>query len=351
MPGFCKRAGCLLTAAALMMTFAAGCSGSTGTAPAENKIITYGQPDDWANWKEMFATFNQKYGTTHTDTDMSSAEEIQKFGAEKNNPVADTAEVGMMWGPVAVKQGVTMPYKHANWDKIGDWAKDKDGNWSGLYVGVPVFLVNTDIVKNVPKSWNDLLKSEYKDMVCMSNPQTSGSGQNMVLAASYALGGSVTNLDASMSYFSKLQKAGNIKNISVSVATLQKGEVPIYIVYDFLAKGYQEQLKGQANFSIVFPEEGSIWAPGALIINKWSPHPENAKKFADFVSSDEGQLIFAKGYARPIRYVEGNLQIPDDIKSKMLPDSFYKNCGKPTEWDKVPPDVIAARWTKEVLGQ
>ncbi|WP_411677371.1 extracellular solute-binding protein [Caproicibacter sp.] len=348
-----KPISCVFLALSLVFSIT-GCSGAGGSkAPSakEDKIVTYGQPDDWANWKEMFAAFNKKYGSTHVDTDMSSAEEIQKFGAEKNNPVADTADIGMMWGPVAVSQGVTMGYKNANWDKIGDWAKDPDGNWFGTYVGVPVFLVNTDVVKDVPQSWNDLLKSEYKDMICIANPQTSGSGQNMVLAAAYALGGDITKVDASIDYFAKLQKEGNIKNISASVATLQKGEVPIYIVYDFLAKGYQEDLKGQANFKIVFPKEGSIWAPSALMINKWSPHPGLAKKFADFVSSDEGQAIFAEGHAHPIRYVEGNLKLPDDVKSELLPDSFYTNCGKPSEWNSVSPDEIAQKWGKEVLGQ
>src|SRR4029453_5891194 len=80
-------------------------------AKAEKKIVSYGQPDDWANWKEIWQVFCSRYGCTHEDTDMSSAEEISKFKAERANPVADTAEIGMIWGPVAVKEGVTAPYK------------------------------------------------------------------------------------------------------------------------------------------------------------------------------------------------------------------------------------------------
>ncbi|MCR4431738.1 MAG: extracellular solute-binding protein [Tepidanaerobacteraceae bacterium] len=349
----------LMLSAVILFT---GCSGNNGAAnpntppdenkaKAEGKYVTYGQPDDWANWKEMFQVFNAKYGITRQDTDMSSAEEITKFKAERNNPQADSAEIGMVWGPVAVKEGVTMAYKNANWDKIPDWAKDPDGNWFGLYVGVPVFLVNKEIVKDIPQSWADLLKPEYKNMVVMSDPRSSGSGVNAVLAVAYALGGDIKNLDPAMKYFAQLKKQGNIKNVKGSIANIQKGEAPIVILYDFLAQGYKEKLKNEVDLEIVFPKEGSIYAPGALILNKWAPHPNLAKLFADFVTSDEGQIIFAKGYARPIRAIAGNLTLPKEVKDRMLPESFYGNVGKPQAWSEVPPELIADRWTKEVLGQ
>jgi putative spermidine/putrescine transport system substrate-binding protein len=97
-------------------------------ARAEKSIVSYGQPDDWANWKEIWEAFCARYACTHQDTDMSSAEEIAKLKAERNNPVADTAELGMIWGPIAVKEGVTAAYKGAHWDKIPAWAKDPDGH-------------------------------------------------------------------------------------------------------------------------------------------------------------------------------------------------------------------------------
>ena len=48
-------------------------------AKKEGKYVTYGQPDDWANWKGVFEKFNSIFGNTRVDTDMSSAEEITKF--------------------------------------------------------------------------------------------------------------------------------------------------------------------------------------------------------------------------------------------------------------------------------
>ena len=55
-------------------------------AKAEGALNSYGMPPDWTNFGEIWDGFLPKYNLTHTDTDMSSAEEIQKFDAEKNNP-------------------------------------------------------------------------------------------------------------------------------------------------------------------------------------------------------------------------------------------------------------------------
>ncbi len=345
-------AGCSQNTGAEQQTLAALGKPDVEKAKAEGKYVTYGQPDDWANWAGVFEIFTGTYGISRTDTDMSSSEEIAKFKAEKNNPQADSADIGMVWGPVAVAEGVTLPYKNANWDKIPDWAKDKDGNWFGTYVGVPVFLVNTDLVENVPTSWEDLKKPEYKNCVVISDPRTSGSGANMVLAAAYALGGDITNLDPAMQLFAELEKSGNIKKISGSPANIQKGEVPIMIQYDFLAWSNQNRFKDEVNLEVVLPKEGSIYAPGALMLNRYSPHPNLAMLFSDFISSDEGQLEMAKSGALPIRYVAGNLEIPEDIKALMLPEDFYKgNIGSPEGWAEVSPETIADRWEDEVSGQ
>lgn len=36
-------------------------------------------PDTWANWKDTWADLKNLYGIEHSDTDMSSAQEIAKL--------------------------------------------------------------------------------------------------------------------------------------------------------------------------------------------------------------------------------------------------------------------------------
>ena len=127
-------------------------------AKTEGTIISVGMPDSWANWKDTWADLSGNYGLKHTDTDMSSAEEIAKFEAEKDKPTADIGDVGIAFAPVAVEKGVAQPYKTTYWDEVPDWAKDKDGNWVVGYQGTIGFLVNKKLVKDVPKSWDDLTR-------------------------------------------------------------------------------------------------------------------------------------------------------------------------------------------------
>ncbi|RMP03459.1 hypothetical protein ALQ29_05337, partial [Pseudomonas marginalis pv. marginalis] len=72
-------------------------------AKAEGAVNSVGMPDDWANWKGTWEDLASKYGLKHIDTDMSSAQEIAKFKAEKDNASADIGDVGAAFGPIAVK--------------------------------------------------------------------------------------------------------------------------------------------------------------------------------------------------------------------------------------------------------
>ena len=57
-------------------------------AKKEGEVNSVGMPDSWANWKGTWQDLLSKYGLKHVDTDMSSAQEIAKFDAEKNNATA-----------------------------------------------------------------------------------------------------------------------------------------------------------------------------------------------------------------------------------------------------------------------
>ena len=72
--------------------------------------------------------------------------------------------MGAAFGPIAVKQGVTQPYKPTTWAQVPDWAKDKDGNWALAYTGTIAFIVNKKLLhgSEAPKSWADLKTGKYK---------------------------------------------------------------------------------------------------------------------------------------------------------------------------------------------
>lgn len=74
-------------------------------ARKEGEVNSVGMPDSWANWKDTWQDLQSKYGLKHADTDMSSAQEIAKFDAEKGNATADIGDVGAAFGPSRCKKG------------------------------------------------------------------------------------------------------------------------------------------------------------------------------------------------------------------------------------------------------
>jgi putative spermidine/putrescine transport system substrate-binding protein len=260
----------------------------------------------------------------------------------------DIADIGYDFVGRLMENNLTMPYKNASWDKIPDKFKDKDGNWSVAYWGAISFLVNTSKVKNLPQTWNDLLKPEYKDMVCSRDPRISTYATASVLAAAYANGGSEQNVQPGLDWFKSLRDSGNLrKGVVLNVASVQKGECPISMVYDF--DGFAKRDATGLPLQVIIPKDGTVGMLFAQYISAASPHPNAAKLAINFLHTDEGQIMLAQGYAHPAQAVK----LPADVAAKMLPESAYGNIHFPTDLVSFSAAVkkIADGWNKIQGGQ
>lgn len=314
-------------------------------AKEEGSVVSVGMPDSWANWKDTWADMGSKYGLTHSDTDMSSAEEIAKFEAEKDKPTADIGDVGIAFGPVAVSKGVTQPYKTSYWDEIPAWAKDADGHWVVGYQGSISFFTNSKLVKDAPKSWEDLKTGDYK--IIVGDVTKAAQAQMAVLAAAIAFGGDESNIEPGIAYFEELAKNGRLSNAEASLANMEKGEVEVTLLWDFNALNYKDML-GADQYDVAIPSEGSVVSGYATIINKYAPHPNAAKLTREYILSDEGQINLAKGYARPIR---SGIELPADVAAKLLPEDAYTNVkpvGDYSVWEETA-KKLPQLWQERVL--
>ncbi len=288
-------------------------------AKKEGQLISYGMSDDWVNLGNIWTTIEKRYGVKHTDTDMTSAEQITHLLAEKNAPVMDVADIGYDFLGKLLESNLAMPYKNSSYDKIPAEFKDADGRWAVAYWGAISFLVNTDIIKNAPQTWNDLLKPEYKDKVCSRDPAVSTYATGSVLAAAYANGGGEDNVKPGLDWFKQLRDSGNLRSgVVLNVAAVQKGECPISLVYDF--DGFAKRDATGLPLQVIIPKDATVGMLFAEYINAVAPHPNAAKLEIDFLLSDEGQIMLAQGYAHPARK---DVKLPEAVASKMLPDSAY----------------------------
>lgn len=316
-----------------------------GKAKEEGKINSVGMPDTWANWVETWNELGTKYSLKHTDTDMSSAEEIAKFAAEKENASADIGDVGIAFGPIAEDQGLTIPYKTSYWNEIPNWAKDDNGDWVVGYTGTMAFITDKNKVKKAPTSWEDIKNGDY--IVSIGDALTANQAQFAILAAAYAFGGDEKNIQPGIDFFAELAKQGRLSAGDPSVANLEKGEIDVALLWDFNALGYRHQIN-EARFDVTIPKEASVTSGYATIINKYAKNPNAAKATREYILSDAGQENLAKGYARPIRE---DVKLSKEVKDLLLPADLYKNA-KPVSDQKAWEETtkkIPQIWQEQVL--
>ncbi|WP_279070611.1 ABC transporter substrate-binding protein [Faecalicoccus pleomorphus] len=319
-------------------------------AKEDGEVNSVGMPDTWANWGETWTEIEEKYGIKHTDTDMSSAEEIALFANEASDATKEIGDVGQSFGPVAEEQGVTLPYKTSYWDSVPDWAKDDDGDWIIGYYGTITFITNKNLVEEAPTSWQDVLEGDYT--LTIGDVSVATQAQSGLLSAAIAFGGDESNIQPGLDFFKTLAEEGRLDMGDTSVARLEKGEIEVAVLWDYNSLGYRSQImenNPDANFEVSVPSDGAIQSGYCTIINKYTKRPYAAAVAREYILSDEGQINLAKGYARPIR---DDVELPEDVKANLLPDDQYTNARfieDQEAWDKAVAD-LSSSWQEEVVA-
>lgn len=320
-------------------------------AKEEGVIETVGMPDNWACWGDSFAKIEELYGIKRYDTDMGSAEELSLFEAEKDDPTKDLGDVGHAFSVVAKEKDVIQGYKPTTWDSIPDWAKDPDGGWIMSYTGTLGFCVNTELTGgSVPHTWAELLEGDYK--VCPGNVIGGASAQIGIISCAIANGGSLDNVQPGIDFYKELAKQGRIDPGENNYSRIANGEVAVSTdLFDFVTLGYQDTLEQEGSnvkIQTVIPQDGAITSGYCLVFNKYSPHPHATALAVEYLLSDEGQIDRARGFARPIRE---DVEIPEEIQAKMLPDSEYENTTTISDVNKLTEacEEVARLWEEEVI--
>lgn len=280
-------------------------------AKQEGTLSVIALPHDWCNYGTMIDKFKRKYpGITinELNPDAGSGDEIEAIRTNLNNKGPsnpDVIDVSLAFALLGKTEGLLQPYKVTSWETIPDDLKDTDGYWYGDYFGVMSFMVNTDVVKNVPQDWNDLLKPEYKNQVALSgDPRISNQGISTVHAAALANGGSLDDARPGLAYFSDLASRGNLNKLIANNASLARGITPIRLTYSFNALAGRDLMQNAPTVEVVVPRTGRYGSGFAMAINAYAPHANAAKLWMEYVYSDEGQLTFleAPGYCYPVRF-------------------------------------------------
>ncbi|MFF1423144.1 ABC transporter substrate-binding protein [Streptomyces sp. NPDC058280] len=274
-------------------------------AEKEGTLNAIALPPDWANYGEIIKAFEATYKVkVKVETpDAASADEINAIKSRKGQDRApDVVDLGIPFDRSGAAEGLFAPYKVASYDKIPAAQKDEQARWYNDYGGYISIGCDASRIKVCPTTFADLLKPEYKGKVALNgNPNKSGSAFGGVYAAALANKGSFTDIQPGIDFFGKLKKNGNFIPVETTTATVQKGETPISIDWDYLNASLADQFKGKGvDWKVAVPADGVYAQYYSQAINKDAPHPAAARLWMEFLYGAEGQNLFLKGYARPV---------------------------------------------------
>jgi putative spermidine/putrescine transport system substrate-binding protein len=231
--------------------------------------------------------------------------------------------------------------------------KDTRGYWYGDYWGAISIGYNQNLVSNGPKSFADLLKPEYKGKVAMNgSPLSSNSAVSGVIAAAIANGGGTGDVGAGIDFFQKLKQAGNFIPVQTTSATVASGQTPISIDWDYNNLAYVSEFPA-ARWKVNIPSDGVYGGYYAQAINATAPHPWAARLWEEFIYSDQGQVLYLKGFAHPARFndLAKRKKLPKALLNALPPANLYAKAkfASLSQQDKAKA-TIAAQWPSKVGG-
>jgi iron(III) transport system substrate-binding protein len=336
-----KNLSLLATSAVLAL------AASASMSQAADKVTLYcSAQEDWCQL--MARGFEEESGLKVNMTRKSSGETFAQIKAESANPKGD-----VWWGGTgdphlqAAEEGLTEPYVSPMRGELNDWAISQATSASdktiGIYSGALGYGYNTELLAAAglpePSCWSDLLKPEYKGLVQMANPNSSGTAYT-TLATIIQLFGEEKGFEFMKGLHANINQY--TKSGSAPIKAAARGETTIGIV--FMHDAVKQAVKGFP-IKVVAPCEGTGFEIGSMSIIKGGRNLENAQAFYDWALTADVQSMALQVNAFQVPSNKGAETSPSapDLASIKLIDYNFKLYGSSAERKR-----LLKKWDDEV---
>lgn len=336
-----------LTLGILAMVVAGACRRDE-SAGRPSEVVVYSSTDK--EFSELvFDAYRKKTGVrvlpVYDTEETKTAGLTARLVAEAAHPKADVFWSSDTSRAVALlERNVVAPYESPAAAAIPAKYKDPQHRWTGFGARIRVILYNTDRVKpdGAPTSVLDFAKPEWKGRFAIPNPHFGT--MSFHAAALFLTWGDARATE----FFRALKENGAVLCAGNADVTgrVADGKVDAGIVDEDDAI---VALREKKPVALVVPDQGpdgigTPVMPNTAMLVAGAPHPEEARRFLDFLVSAEAEQILAASAASQIPLhpgVKGPVGIPPLEKIRVLDVDYGAVAGKLATMDAA---------LKEVLG-
>lgn len=274
--------------ASLFMTF------TLGLAAGPAKALTVYTAGPGGLIKQLAAGFQEKTCIKVDVFQATTGKVMARLEAEAANPRADVL-ISASWDTAQDldQRGWLLPYESPNAAQVP--ARFKAPSYVAQGISALGIVWNTKSGTPEPRDWADLTGPGFKQAVTMPDPALSGASLDLLLGLQNAQG------EAAWKLFETLRDNGMTisgPNAQALTPVLQGAKAAVFGAVDYVS--YASVEKGES-VKVIFPAGGTAIAPRPMMILKTARQPDEARKFVDYVLSEEGQRAVADAWLMPAR--------------------------------------------------
>lgn len=316
----------------------------TGDSKEPSGVVVVYSPHDADPLNDGINSFMEKYPNIKVEVVAAGTGElINRIKAEASKPIADVLWGGGADSVVAFKEYFE-PYVSANDAAIPAAYKDPNHIWVGESPLPMVLFYNKELLAKdgmeVPQTWEDLLKPEWKGKIAYCSPAKSGSAYTQLCTMLYGHGGKEDGWNFIKDFYANLD--GKLLDSSSKCHKMvADGEFHVGLTLEKAAVKYANN----DNVGFVYPADGTSAVPDGVALVKNAPNPDNAKLFIDFVTSAECQERQSQKWGR--RPAREDVEVP----AGMAKLNEIKLVDYDFDWASANKEIVIEKFNDIVTGE
>lgn len=293
--------------------------------------------------KELVQSFSERFeaanpGISVQWLDMGSQSVLDRLRSEKENPQAD-----IWWGgpsPIfmrAAQENLLTPYRPTWAGSIDSIYHDPDDYWYGTFLTPEVIAFNYEKLnrQTAPQDWDDLLLPRWRGRIVIRDPLASGTMRAIFVGMILRFYEQTDSPEQGFAWLRKLDAATHSYAADPTLMYLKvargEGDVTLWNMPDIMLQRNMYNYP----FDYVIPKSGTIVVTDAIGIVAGTRKLSLAKKYYEFVTTQEAFIEQAQKYYRiPARHDIPGEKLPQWMRGelKVMPMNWRLFAEKSAEW-------------------